>query len=81
MLGVDLDGSRRIWAAHVGWRVSQDGLRRIQLDRLDDHLDDQAPSDGNRMARPGRELGELAAEQPVENGRGVWTHVGSAEIA
>jgi hypothetical protein len=51
------------------------------LDRLDDYLDDQAPSDGNRMARPGPELGELAAEQPVENGRGVWTHVGSAEIA
>jgi hypothetical protein len=25
MLGVDLDGSRRIWPAHVGWPVGLDG--------------------------------------------------------
>jgi hypothetical protein len=34
MLGVDLDGSRRIWAAHVGCLVGPDGSRRIQKDRL-----------------------------------------------
>jgi hypothetical protein len=32
MLGVDLDGSRRIWPAHVGWPVGLDGSRRIQKD-------------------------------------------------
>jgi hypothetical protein len=29
MLGVDLDGSRRIWPAHVGCLVGPDGSRRI----------------------------------------------------
>jgi hypothetical protein len=29
MLGVDLDGSRRIEPAHVGWLVGPDGYRRI----------------------------------------------------
>src|SRR5215207_11732503 len=32
MLGVDLDGSRRIEPAHVGWPVGPDGSRRIQTD-------------------------------------------------
>jgi hypothetical protein len=36
MLGVDLDGYRRIEPAHVGWPVGLDGSRRIQKDRLDD---------------------------------------------
>jgi hypothetical protein len=42
MLGVELDGSRRIEPAHVGWPVGPDGSRRIQKDRLDDQADDQA---------------------------------------
>jgi hypothetical protein len=29
MLGIDLDGSRRIEPAHVGWPVGPDGYRRI----------------------------------------------------
>jgi hypothetical protein len=37
MLGVGLDGSRRIWPAHVGYLVGPDGTRRIDKDRLDDH--------------------------------------------
>jgi hypothetical protein len=45
MLGVGLDGSRRIWAAYVGRLVGPDGSRRIQKDRLDDHWDDQGASD------------------------------------
>jgi hypothetical protein len=45
MLGVDLDGSRRIWPAHVGCLVGPDGSRRIQKDRLDDHRDDPGTSD------------------------------------
>jgi hypothetical protein len=45
MLGVDLDGSRRIEAAHVGCLVGSDGSRRIQTDRLDDHRHDQGASD------------------------------------
>jgi hypothetical protein len=45
MLGVDLVGSRRIWAAHVACLVGPDGSRRIQKDRLDDHRDDQSASD------------------------------------
>jgi hypothetical protein len=45
MLGVDLDGSRRIEPAHVGCLVGPDGSRRIQKDRLDDQTDDQEPSD------------------------------------
>jgi hypothetical protein len=42
VLCVDLVGSRRIWAAHVGCLVGPDGSRRIQKDRLDDQTDDQA---------------------------------------
>jgi hypothetical protein len=45
MLGVGLDGSRRIQPAHVGWPFGPDGSRRIQKDRLDDHRDDQSASD------------------------------------
>jgi hypothetical protein len=45
MLGVDLDGSRRIEPAHVGRLVDPDGSRRIQTDRLDDQMDDQGASD------------------------------------
>jgi hypothetical protein len=45
MLGVGLDGSRRIWPAYVGWLVGPDGSRRIQKDRLDDQTDDQGVSD------------------------------------
>ena len=45
MLGVDLDGSRRIEPAHVGCLVGPDGSRRIQKDRLDDQTDDQGLSD------------------------------------
>jgi hypothetical protein len=37
MLGVDLDGTRRIEPAHVGWPVGPDGSRRIEKDRLDEH--------------------------------------------
>ena len=42
VLCVDLDGSRRIWPAHVGDLVDLVGSRRVQLDRLDDQPDDQA---------------------------------------
>jgi hypothetical protein len=45
MLGVGLDGSRRIQAAHVGCAFGPDGSRRIQKDRLDDQTDDQGLSD------------------------------------
>jgi hypothetical protein len=51
MLGVDLDGSRRIEPARVGWVGGPDGSRRIQTDRLDDQMDDQGPSDRNRMPK------------------------------
>ena len=51
MLGVELDGSRRIWPAHAGCPVGPDGSRRIQKYRLDDHRDDQGPSDNYRIAR------------------------------
>jgi hypothetical protein len=44
VLCVDLVGSRRILAAHVGCLVGPDGSRRIQTDRLHDHRDDQARS-------------------------------------
>src|SRR4029453_9126383 len=44
VLRVDLIGSRRIWAAHVGCLVGPDGSRRLQTDRLDDQRDDQGPS-------------------------------------
>jgi hypothetical protein len=45
MLGVDLDGSRGIWPAHVGCLVGPGGSRRIQKDRLDDHRDDRGAFD------------------------------------
>ena len=51
MLGVGLDGSRRIWPAHVGCSVGPDGFRRIQKDRLDDQMDDQSASDAESDAR------------------------------
>jgi hypothetical protein len=46
MLRVDLDGSRRIEPAHVGWPVGPDGSRRIQTDRLDDQSASDEESDG-----------------------------------
>jgi 3-methyladenine DNA glycosylase/8-oxoguanine DNA glycosylase len=36
VLGVGMDGSRRIWPAQVGCLVDPGSLRRIQKDRLDD---------------------------------------------
>jgi hypothetical protein len=51
MLGVDLDGSRRIEPAHVGCPVGSDGSRRIQKDRLDDHWDDQDAFDRKSDAK------------------------------
>jgi hypothetical protein len=45
MIGVDLDGSGRIWPAQVGGLVGPDGFRRMQKDRLDDHRDNQSASD------------------------------------
>jgi hypothetical protein len=45
MLGVGLDGSRRIEPAHVGSLVVQTSSRRMQKDRLDDHRNDQGASD------------------------------------
>jgi hypothetical protein len=51
MLGVDLDGTRRIWPAHVGCAVDPDGSRPIQTDRLDDHRDDQSASDTRSDAK------------------------------
>jgi len=51
MLRVDLDGSRRIEPAHVGCVVGPDGSRRIQKDRLDDHMDDQGASDTESDAK------------------------------
>jgi ADP-heptose:LPS heptosyltransferase len=35
MLGVDPDGSRTIWTAHVGCLVGPDGSRRVPSDRLE----------------------------------------------
>jgi hypothetical protein len=55
MLGVDLDGSRRIQPAHVACLVGPDGSRRIQKDRLDDHWDDQGASDTKSDGTPGDE--------------------------
>jgi hypothetical protein len=52
MLGVDLDGSRRIEPAHVACAVGSDGSRRIQKDRLDDQMDDQGAFDGKSDAAP-----------------------------
>jgi hypothetical protein len=49
MPGVGLDGTRRIWPAHVGSLVGPDGSRRKQSDRLDDHRDDQEAPTQNRM--------------------------------
>ena len=51
MLDVDLDGSRRIEPAHVGWPVGPDGSRRIQMVRLDDHRDDQGASERESDAK------------------------------
>jgi hypothetical protein len=45
MLGVELDGSRRICPAHVRCLVDLVGSRRLQSDRLDDHRDDQGAFD------------------------------------
>jgi hypothetical protein len=52
MLGVDLDGSRRILPAQIGWLVGLDGSRRIQKDRLDDQMDDQGASDRKSDGKP-----------------------------
>jgi len=71
MLGVDLDGYRRIEPAHVGWPVGLDGSRRIQKDRLDDHRDDQGPSDTESDAtsiRPGFPLTPNPPEPPEDAG-------------
>jgi hypothetical protein len=57
MLGVDLDGSRRIWPAHVGCAFGPDGSHRMQKDRLDDHRDDQGASDGKSDARASNDGG------------------------
>src|SRR5829696_935367 len=51
MLGVDLDGSRRIWPAHGGWPVGPDGSQRMQKDRLDDQRMIKGLPMQNRMAR------------------------------
>jgi hypothetical protein len=50
VLCVDLVGSSRIWAAHVGCLVGPDGSSRVPSDRLDDHRDDQGASNRSRMA-------------------------------
>jgi hypothetical protein len=52
MIGVGLDGFRRIKAAQVGRAVGPDGFRRMQTDRLDDHRDDQSASDRASDATP-----------------------------
>jgi hypothetical protein len=46
MLGIELDGTRRIVAAHVGWLVDLDGYRRRQTERLDDQVPSETESDG-----------------------------------
>jgi hypothetical protein len=56
MLGVDLVGSSRIWPAHVDRIVGPDGSRRMQKDRLDDHLDDQGASDTESDAKASKLL-------------------------
>src|SRR5215217_7914105 len=56
MLGVDLDGSRRIEPAHVGRLVGPDGYRRIVWD-------DQGGIRQNRMARQAA-LGWAEASNP-----------------
>jgi hypothetical protein len=81
MLGVGLDGTGRDLACSRGLARRSRRVATKAGERLDDHSDNQARSDGNRMARPGPELGELAGEKPVETGGVSWTHVGSAEIA
>ena len=58
MLAVGLDGSRRIWPAHVGGLFGPDGSRRIQKDRLDDQTDDQGLSD--RIGCQGKQVSPRA---------------------
>jgi hypothetical protein len=60
MLGVDLDGFRRIEPAHVGWPVGLDGFRRIQKDRLDDQT---WPS-----AQPSGRWSRVSLEAPSASG-------------
>ena len=72
MLGVGLDGFRRIVPAHVGCRFDLVGSRRMQSDRLDDQRDDQGAFDSfewhtgpasEQPAMPG-----LAAHQDEDDG-------------
>jgi hypothetical protein len=67
MLGVDLDGTRRIWPAHVACVVGPDASRRIQKDRLDDHRDDQGASDKQSDGKASRSMMAChgAAELPA----------------
>jgi hypothetical protein len=68
MLGVALDGSRRIEPAHVGWFVDPDGSRRIEKDRLDDQMDDQGASDRKSDAQ-GEQLPWWPPIRPQASGR------------
>jgi hypothetical protein len=50
MLGVDLDGLRRVAAAHVGCLVGPDGFKRIQKDRLDHQVASDTKSDARQLS-------------------------------
>jgi hypothetical protein len=66
MLGVGLDGSRRIQPAHLACPVGPDRSRPIPTDRQDDHRDDQGPSDTASDATASR---TPAARQLPSQGR------------
>jgi hypothetical protein len=66
MLGVGLDGSRRIQPAHLACPVGPDRSRPTPTDRQDDHRDDQGPSDTASDATASR---TRAARQLPSQGR------------
>jgi hypothetical protein len=68
VISVDLVGSRRIWAAHVGCFVDPGGSRRLPLDRLDDQTDDQAREEAQAAV-------SLAPSGPATSWRGSLAHL------
>jgi hypothetical protein len=50
MLGVDLDGLRRIAAAHVRCLVGPEGSKRIQKDRLDHQVASDTKSEARLLS-------------------------------
>jgi HIRAN domain len=89
MLGIDLDGSRRIEPAHVGCLVGPEGSRRTPTDRVDDHRDDQGASDTRSDAKqawrrpgsPGRPAPERAKVLDPDQPRGPRRVAASHRVA